>query len=398
MTEPTADARPAIRGRPPVRPTSPRSSVRCSTTGRNDDTFRASIDGRADAPEYVFYDGPPFANGLPHYGHLLTGYVKDIVPRYQTMRGHKVERRFGWDCHGLPAELEAETAARHHRTRPRSSRWASRPSTTPAGTRCCKYTNEWRAYVTRQARWVDFDNDYKTLDLVVHGERHVGVQAAVGQGPGSTRASGCCRTAGTIETPLSNHETADGRRRLPEPQDPAVTVGFRLRAPGSELDGARSADLDHDAVDAAVQPGGRGQPRRGATCVVAGDDGRAVRAGARRDWPPTPANWARTPQILGSYTGDRAAGPGATCRRSPTSPDAAERVSGPARRTSSPPRTAPAWCTWHPPTARTTSGHRHRRNHPGDSGGRQGPIHRRRCRDYAGPCRSSRPTRRSSAT
>lgn len=73
-----------------------------------DGTFRASLDGRADAPEYVFYDGPPFANGLPHYGHLLTGYVKDIVPRYRTMRGYKVERRFGWDTHGLPAELEVQ--------------------------------------------------------------------------------------------------------------------------------------------------------------------------------------------------------------------------------------------------------------------------------------------------
>ena len=74
----------------------------------HDDTFRASIERRDGAPEYVFYDGPPFANGLPHYGHLLTGYVKDIVPRYRTMRGYKVERRFGWDTHGLPAELEVE--------------------------------------------------------------------------------------------------------------------------------------------------------------------------------------------------------------------------------------------------------------------------------------------------
>jgi isoleucyl-tRNA synthetase len=73
-----------------------------------DDTFRASVARRDSAPEYVFYDGPPFANGLPHYGHLLTGYVKDIVPRYRTMRGYKVDRRFGWDTHGLPAELEIE--------------------------------------------------------------------------------------------------------------------------------------------------------------------------------------------------------------------------------------------------------------------------------------------------
>src|SRR4051794_46124 len=73
-----------------------------------DGTFRASIEARAGRDEYVFYDGPPFANGLPHYGHLLTGYVKDTVPRYHTMRGKRVERRFGWDCHGLPAEVETE--------------------------------------------------------------------------------------------------------------------------------------------------------------------------------------------------------------------------------------------------------------------------------------------------
>ena len=77
-----------------------------------DGTFQASIDAREPgingANEYVFYDGPPFANGLPHYGHLLTGYVKDAVPRYQTMRGRRVERRFGWDTHGMPAEVTAE--------------------------------------------------------------------------------------------------------------------------------------------------------------------------------------------------------------------------------------------------------------------------------------------------
>src|SRR5881398_2147507 len=78
------------------------------TRWQADGTFRASIDQHGDREEFVFYDGPPFANGLPHYGHLLTGYVKDAVPRYQTMRGGRVERRFGWDCHGLPAEMVAE--------------------------------------------------------------------------------------------------------------------------------------------------------------------------------------------------------------------------------------------------------------------------------------------------
>ena len=77
-----------------------------------DRTFEASVAqrpaGERGSNEYVFYDGPPFANGLPHWGGLFTGYVKDVIPRYQTMRGRRVERRFGWDCHGLPAEVEAE--------------------------------------------------------------------------------------------------------------------------------------------------------------------------------------------------------------------------------------------------------------------------------------------------
>ncbi len=72
------------------------------------DTFKKSLELRREGPPFVFYDGPPFATGLPHYGHLLAGTIKDIVPRYWTMRGHYVERRFGWDCHGLPVEVEME--------------------------------------------------------------------------------------------------------------------------------------------------------------------------------------------------------------------------------------------------------------------------------------------------
>src|SRR5688500_3729381 len=90
-------------------PSFPRVEERILARWADDDTFRASVEQRAAGDnEYVFYDGPPFANGRPHYGHLLTGYVKDVVPRYQTMRGRRVERRVGWDCHGLPAEVEAE--------------------------------------------------------------------------------------------------------------------------------------------------------------------------------------------------------------------------------------------------------------------------------------------------
>src|SRR6201999_706860 len=116
----------------------------------HDDTFRASIARRDGAAEYVFYDGPPFANGLPHYGHLLTGYVKDIVPRYQTMLGKKVDRRFGWGTHGLPAEVEAERLlgisgkADILKLGIDSFNQECRDSV-------LRYTKEWQEYVTRQA-------------------------------------------------------------------------------------------------------------------------------------------------------------------------------------------------------------------------------------------------------
>src|SRR5216684_4052774 len=90
------------------RPNFPDVELEILSTWQRENIFERSIQRRAHDKEFVFYDGPPFANGLPHYGHLLTGFVKDVVPRYQTMRGHRVERRFGWDTHGLPAEVEAE--------------------------------------------------------------------------------------------------------------------------------------------------------------------------------------------------------------------------------------------------------------------------------------------------
>ena len=181
-------------------------------------------------PEYVFYDGPPFANGLPHYGHLLTGYVKDIVPRYRTMRGYKVERRFGWDTHGLPAELGVQNQlgitdkAQIDEMGIEKFNEACRASV-------LKYTNEWRAYVTRQARWVDFDNDYKTLDLpfmesVIWAFKQLWDKGLAYQG---VRVLPYCWNDG--DAPVQPRAT-NGRRRLPEPQDPAITVGLRI-APGN---------------------------------------------------------------------------------------------------------------------------------------------------------------------
>ena len=132
-----------------------------------DHTFLASVEERPagvnGANEFVFYDGPPFANGLPHYGHLLTGYVKDIVPRYETMRGKHVERRFGWDTHGLPAELEAMSQL-GIKTKDEILEIGIETFNAKCRESVMTYTGEWQDYVTRQARWVDFDNDYKTLN------------------------------------------------------------------------------------------------------------------------------------------------------------------------------------------------------------------------------------------
>jgi isoleucyl-tRNA synthetase len=194
-----------------------------------DDTFRRSVDqrpaGEHGANEFVFYDGPPFANGLPHYGHLLTGYVKDAVPRYQTMAGRRVERRFGWDCHGLPAEVQAE----------KELGISGHPEITAFGigkfneacrTSVLQYTSDWREYVTRQARWVDFDNDYKTLDLsymesVMWAFRTLWDKGLIYEG---FRVLAYCWRC---ETPLSNTETRmDDVYR--DRQDPAVTVWFPL--------------------------------------------------------------------------------------------------------------------------------------------------------------------------
>ncbi|OBK85611.1 isoleucine--tRNA ligase [Mycolicibacter heraklionensis] len=203
-----------------------------------DDTFRASIARRDGAQEYVFYDGPPFANGLPHYGHLLTGYVKDIVPRYRTMRGYKVERRFGWDTHGLPAELEVE------RQLGITDKSQIDAMGIAAFNQACRdsvlrYTSEWQAYVTRQARWVDFDNDYKTLDLPFMESVLWAFKQLWDKGlayEGYRVLPYCWRD----ETPLSNHELRMDDDVYKSRQDPALTVGFRIVSggPAGELEGA----------------------------------------------------------------------------------------------------------------------------------------------------------------
>ncbi|MGL5818637.1 MAG: class I tRNA ligase family protein, partial [Phycicoccus sp.] len=195
-----------------------------------DDTFRASVENRPagtdGANEFVVYDGPPFANGLPHYGHLLTGYVKDVVPRYQTMRGRRVERRFGWDTHGLPAELEAMSQL-GIKTKEEILELGIESFNATCRSAVMRYTAEWRDYVTRQARWVDFDHDYKTLEptfmeSVLWAFKTLYDTGLVYQG---FRVLPYCWND---QTPLSNHELRMDDDVYKNRQDPAVTVGFRL--------------------------------------------------------------------------------------------------------------------------------------------------------------------------
>jgi isoleucyl-tRNA synthetase len=206
-------------------------------TWEADKTFIASVESRAAGPagdnEFVFYDGPPFANGLPHYGHLLTGFVKDAVPRYQTMRGRRVERRFGWDCHGLPAETEAEKQLGVSGRGPITEYGIDRFNAFCRRS-VMRYTEEWRHYVTRSARWVDFDNDYKTMDLsymesVIWAFKELHTKGLLYE---AYRVLPYCWEC---ETPLSNSETRqDDSYR--DRQDPAVTVAFTLDADPAALD------------------------------------------------------------------------------------------------------------------------------------------------------------------
>lgn len=182
------------------------------------------VDGSSNA--YVFYDGPPFANGLPHYGHLLTGYVKDAIARYHTMRGRRVERRFGWDCHGLPAEMGAEKelgisgrAAIQH--------YGIGKFNEHCRNSVMKYVADWRYYVTRQGRWVDFDNDYKTMDTP-YMESCLWAFSELFKKGLVYESMRVMPYSWAAETPVSNFETRlDNATR--EREDKAAYVKFKLK-------------------------------------------------------------------------------------------------------------------------------------------------------------------------
>ena len=344
MTYPKVNHRPPTPGRPSS-PRFPEIEERVLAYWAEDDTFRASVEqrdaGEDGANEFVFYDGPPFANGLPHYGHLLTGYVKDIVPRYETMRGKRVERRFGWDTHGLPAELEA-MRLNGIKTTDEIVEMGIDKFNDACRASVLKYTGEWRDYVTRQARWVDFDNDYRTMnpefmESVLWAFKSLYDKGLVYEG---FRVLPYCWND---ETPLSNHELRMDDDVYQDRQDPSVTVGFEVARPKATFAGAKlliwtttpwtlpsnlavMVGSAIDYVDGRATYGGPVPPRRGAAGVVRPRAGRGAQRRLARARAPT---WSASP----------------TRRRSPTTPatrtpSASYRPTRPSR-----PRTAPAWCT-----------------------------------------------------
>ena len=195
------------------------------------DLYRKSVDNRpADRP-FRFYDGPPFATGLPHYGHLLASISKDVVPRYWTMRGYRVERRWGWDCHGLPVENEAESQL-GLKTRADIIDYGIGPFNEFCRQVVLRYTAEWQTLIQRLGRWVDWDHQYRTMDTDFMESVWWVFKSLWDKGliyQGFKSLAYCPRCA----TPLSNFEVNLGYR---DTQDPSITVRFRVRgAPGLSI-------------------------------------------------------------------------------------------------------------------------------------------------------------------
>ncbi|MDA3798249.1 MAG: isoleucine--tRNA ligase [Kiritimatiellae bacterium] len=186
-------------------------------------TFQKQLDKNRNNEEFVFYDGPPFATGLPHYGHLLAGTIKDIIPRYQSMKGYYVDRRFGWDCHGLPIEALAQEALGLSGTA------AIQEAGVDVFNEQCRsmvqtYVEEWRRTVTRMGRWVDFDNDYKTMDPT-YMESIWWVFKQLWDQDRIYKAYRIMPYSWKLTTPLSNFEAGNNYKDV---HDPAITVRFKI--------------------------------------------------------------------------------------------------------------------------------------------------------------------------
>jgi len=188
------------------------------------DAFATSVEQRPASSEFSFYDGPPFPTGSPHYGNLLAGVLKDIVPRYWTMRGHRVERRFGWDTHGLPIELEVQKEL--GLSGPAEiAEFGVAEFNEACRTRVMQNTEPWEAITRRIGRWVDFENDYKTMD-VDFMEPVWWVFKQLWDKGLVYKAFKVLPYSWGAATPLSNHEVNLGEYK--DVEDPSITVRLRV--------------------------------------------------------------------------------------------------------------------------------------------------------------------------
>lgn len=189
------------------------------------DIFQKSIDERSDLDEFVFYDGPPFATGLPHFGHFVPGTIKDIIPRYQTMKGKRVNRRFGWDCHGLPVEYEMEKTLGIS-GKSQIEEYGVAEFNEKCRSIVLRYTSEWEQIVTRMGRWVDFKHDYKTMDPQYMESIWWVFKSLYDKGL-VYEGYNILPYSPALATPLSNFEVNLGGYQ--DVVDPAVTVRFKIK-------------------------------------------------------------------------------------------------------------------------------------------------------------------------
>ena len=195
--------------------------------------FKKSLEKNAPNGNFVFYDGPPFATGLPHYGHVLPGTIKDVIPRYQTMRGKRVLRRWGWDCHGLPIENLIEKELGLKSKKDIETLGVEKFNLAARGI-VFRYADEWKKIIPRVGRWIDMDNDYRTMDSSYTESVWWSFKTLYDKGL-IYQAFKSMLLCPHCETTLSNFEVNQGYKDI---ADLAVTVKFELKnEPKEALDG-----------------------------------------------------------------------------------------------------------------------------------------------------------------
>ncbi len=201
----------------------PNEELKILSFWKENNIFQKSLRQRAGGDEYVFYDGPPFATGLPHYGHLLAGTIKDVIPRYQTMKGRFVERVFGWDCHGLPVENEMEKELGIS-SKTEIEEYGIDRFNESCRSIVLRHTAEWERIVHRIGRWVDFERGYRTMDRSYMESVWWVFKTLWDKGlvyEGHKILPYCPRCA----TPLSNFEANQGYEEV---SDPSISVRFQI--------------------------------------------------------------------------------------------------------------------------------------------------------------------------